>query len=98
MWPNKWRRIAIAAAGIYIELLIAAVATFVWWFTAPGVLHGIAFSAMLFGSVQTFLINANPLMRFDVYYAMSDYLEIPNLRQKSYAFTKYYLTKWFWGT
>jgi putative peptide zinc metalloprotease protein len=39
------------------------------------VLHGIAFSAMLFGSVQTFLINANPLMRFDGYYAMSDYLE-----------------------
>lgn len=98
MLPNKWHRIAIAAAGIYIELLIAAVATFVWWSTAPGVLHGIAFSAMVFGSVQTFLINANPLMRFDGYYAMSDYLEIPNLRQKSYAFTKYYLTKWFWGT
>lgn len=98
MLPNKWHRIAIAAAGIYVELLVASVATFVWWFTAPGVLHSIAFSAMIFGSVQTILINANPLMRFDGYYVMSDYLEVPNLRQKSYAFTRYCLKKWFWGT
>ena len=98
MLPNKWHRIAIAAAGIYVELLVASLATFVWWFTVPGVLHSVAFSAMLFGSVQTILINANPLMRFDGYYVMSDYLEVPNLRQKSYAFTKYYLKKWFWGT
>lgn len=98
MLPNKWHRIGIAAAGVYVELLVAALATFVWWSTVPGVLHSIAFSAMLFGSVQTLLINANPLMRFDGYYVMSDYLEVPNLRQKSYALTRYYLRKWFWGT
>lgn len=98
MLPNKWHRIAIAAAGIYVELLVASLATFVWWCTAPGVLHCIAFSAMVFGSVQTILINANPLMRFDGYYVLSDYLEVPNLRQKSYAFAKYTLKKWFWGT
>ena len=98
MLPNKWHRIAIAAAGIYVELLVASLATFVWWSTAPGVLHSVAFSAMLFGSVQTILINANPLMRFDGYYVMSDYLEVPNLRQKSFALTKHYLKKWFWGT
>lgn len=98
MLPNKWHRIAIAAAGIYVELLVASLATFVWWSTVPGVLHSIAFSAMLFGSVQTILINANPLMRFDGYYVMSDYLEVPNLRQKSYALANHYLKKWFWGT
>ena len=98
MLPNKWHRIAIAAAGIYVELLVASLATFVWWFTVPGVLHSVAFSAMVFGSVQTIFINANPLMRFDGYYVMSDYLEVPNLRQKSYALTKHYLKKWFWGT
>lgn len=98
MLPNKWRRIAIASAGIYVEMLIASIATFVWWLTAPGVVHSIAFSAMLIGSVQTILINANPLMRFDGYYVLSDYLEVPNLRPRSYAFARYYLTKWFWGT
>lgn len=98
MLPNKWHRIAIAAAGVYVELLTASLATFVWWSTPPGVLHSIAFSAMLFGSVQTFLINANPLMKFDGYYVMSDFLEVPNLRQKSYASLKHYATKWCWGT
>ncbi|MBS0203221.1 MAG: biotin/lipoyl-binding protein [Planctomycetes bacterium] len=98
MLPNKWHRIAIAAAGVYVELLVASLATFVWWTTAPGVLHSLAFSAMVFGSVQTLLINANPLMRFDGYYMMSDFLEVPNLRQKSFNFTKYYLKQMFWGT
>ena len=98
MLPNKWHRIAIAAAGVYVELLTASLATFVWWSTPPGVLHSIAFSAMLFGSVQTFLINANPLMKFDGYYMMSDFLEVPNLRQKSYLCLKHYATKWCWGT
>lgn len=98
MLPNKWHRIAIAAAGIYVEVLIASLATFVWWATPPGVLHSLAFAAMLFGSMQTFLINANPLMKLDGYYALSDFLEVPNLRQKSYATLRYYVTKWCWGT
>src|SRR5215813_13744962 len=29
--PNKWHRIIISFAGIYVELIIAAIATFVWW-------------------------------------------------------------------
>jgi len=98
MLPNKWHRIAIAAAGVYVEVLIASLATFVWWTTPPGVLHSIAFAAMLFGSVQTFLINANPLMKFDGYYALSDFLEVPNLRQKSYATLRHYAVNWCWGT
>ena len=98
MLPNKWHRIAIAAAGVYVEVLIAALATFVWWTTPPGALHSLAFAAMVFGSVQTILINANPLMKFDGYYALSDFLEIPNLRQKSVAALKHQATKWCWGT
>ncbi len=98
MLPNKWHRIGIAAAGVYVEVLIASLATFVWWSTPPGVLHSIAFAAMLFGSVQTFLINANPLMKFDGYYVLSDFLEVPNLRQKAYATLRHYATKWCWGT
>jgi putative peptide zinc metalloprotease protein len=98
MLPNKWHRIAIAAAGVYVELLVASLATFIWWNTSPGILHSLAFSAMVFGSVQTLLINANPLMRFDGYYMMSDLLEVPNLRQRSYALAQYHLKKLVWGT
>lgn len=84
---SKWKRILISFAGIYVELMIAAAATFVWWYTPhlPFV-NNVALLLMTLCSVSTFVFNANPLMRFDGYYMMSDFLEIPNLRQRA---TKY---------
>lgn len=83
MLQNKWHRIAISAAGIYIEVLLAAIATFVWWYSEPGLIHNLAFGMLIVCSVSTIVFNANPLMRFDGYYVFSDWVEIPNLRQKS---------------
>ena len=81
--PNKWHRIAIGAGGIYLELLLAAVCTFVWWFTHPGLIHYLALNVMFVSSISTVLFNANPLLRYDGYYMLADFLEIPNLAQKS---------------
>jgi len=81
--PNKWHRIAISAAGIWIDLLIASTATYLWWFTEPGLLNGFCLNLMFVCSVSTLVFNANPLLRFDGYYVLSDLLEIPNLAQKS---------------
>ena len=81
---DKWKRIIISFAGIYVELVIAAAATFVWWYTpAYPVVNNIALALMVLCSVSTVVFNANPLMRFDGYYIMADWLEIPNLREKS---------------
>jgi putative peptide zinc metalloprotease protein len=81
--PNKWHRIAIGAAGMYVEMVIAAIATFVWWYTHPGWLHYLALNTVFLCSVSTIIFNLNPLLRYDGYYMLSDYLEIPNLAQKS---------------
>lgn len=80
---NKWQRILISFAGIYVELMIAAVSTFVWWYTPhwPFV-NNIALCLMTLCSVSTFIFNANPLMRFDGYYMLADWLEVPNLRER----------------
>ncbi len=80
---SKWQRIAIGAAGIYVELVLASVATLVWWFSVPGVIHHIALSTMVVCSVTTLAFNANPLLRYDGYYIASDLFEIPNLSQKA---------------
>lgn len=82
--PNKWKRIIISAAGIYVELMIAAAATFIWWNT-PGqpFINYLALSLMFVCSVSTVVFNGNPLMRFDGYYVLADFLEIPNLREKA---------------
>ncbi|MDR0520962.1 MAG: hypothetical protein LBH00_03805 [Planctomycetaceae bacterium] len=81
--PNKWHRIAIAAAGMASECTLAAFCTFIWWFSVPGLLHYLALNIMFVSSVSTILFNINPLLRYDGYYMLSDYLEIPNLRQKA---------------
>src|SRR5205807_3105268 len=85
--PSKWKRIIISSAGIYVELIIAAVATFVWW-NAPAypLINNLSLSLMVVCSVSTVVFNANPLMRYDGYYILADLLEIPNLRDRSNRF------------
>ena len=97
MLPNKWHRAAIGAAGMYIEVVIASIATFIWWFSEPGLLHYLALNVMFISSVSTILFNANPLLRYDGYYILSDIAEIPNLRQKSSAVFNRKLGEWCLG-
>jgi putative peptide zinc metalloprotease protein len=85
MLPSKWQRMAIGAAGMYVELVLASICTFVWWFSEPGFLNYLCLYIIFVCSVSTVLFNANPLLRYDGYYILSDWLEIPNLRQKSGA-------------
>ena len=81
---NKWQRIIISFAGIYVELIIAAISTFVWWYTPHlPVVNNIALCLMVLCSISTFVFNANPLMRFDGYYILADWLEVPNLRERA---------------
>ena len=82
--PNKWRRIIIGGAGIYVELMIAALATFIWWYTpSQPFINNLSLSLMIVCSVSTVVFNDNPLMRYDGYYVLADWLEIPNLRERA---------------
>jgi putative peptide zinc metalloprotease protein len=84
MVASKWQRIAVTLAGMYVELLVASLATFAWWLTdATAPLHHLCLAVMVVSGVQTVLFNANPLMRFDGYYALSDWLEVPNLADQA---------------
>lgn len=87
--PNKWKRIWISAAGIFVECFLASIATFVWWNTEQGLLNSLCLATMFICSVNTIMFNANPLLRYDGYYVMSDWLEVPNLRVKSTQFFAY---------
>jgi putative peptide zinc metalloprotease protein len=95
MLPNKWKRVWIGAAGIYVEMILASLAAFVWWFTESGTtINDLCLNMMFLNVVSTILVNGNPLLRFDGYYIMMDFLEIPNLRQKSTEVLK----RWFQET
>jgi putative peptide zinc metalloprotease protein len=83
MLPNKWKRVWIGAGGIYVEMILASIATFLWWFSEPGLLNDLCLNMMFLNAVSTLVVNGNPLLRFDGYYILMDILEIPNLRQKA---------------
>ncbi|MGD0767523.1 MAG: hypothetical protein ABSB42_04785 [Tepidisphaeraceae bacterium] len=85
-FASKWERAFVGLAGMIVELFVAALCAFVWRFTnaeAYPLVSQLAYNAMFVASVSTVIFNANPLLRYDGYYILSDLLEIPNLRQKS---------------
>jgi putative peptide zinc metalloprotease protein len=93
-FPRGLHRVAVGAAGMLVEVFIAALAMIVWANAEPGVVRALAFNLMLIAGVTTLLFNANPLLRFDGYYMLADWLEIPNLRQRSNAYVGYLLERW----
>lgn len=80
---NKWHRVVIGVAGIYMELILASLAVIIWWNTAENWLHYLAINIVFISSVSTVLFNANPLMRYDGYYVLSDIVEVSNLGSKA---------------
>ncbi len=97
MLPNKWHRAFIGAAGMYVELLLASICTYLWWFSYPGLVNRICLDVMFVSSVSTVIFNANPLLRYDGYYILADITEIPNLRQKATTILSSKLGEWCLG-
>jgi len=95
--PDRNKRILISAAGIFVELVLASLATFLWAVVQPGALQQILWNIMVIASISTIIFNANPLMRFDGYYIMTDWIEVPNLSIKSRAFIAYQVKRLIFG-
>ncbi len=80
-WTMSTRshRMTIAFAGIFVEMAVAVVCGILWIFSNPGLLHSYFLNVMLLCSLNTLLVNGNPLLRYDGYYVLSDLIGIPNL-------------------
>jgi putative peptide zinc metalloprotease protein len=95
---RKWHRAIVGAAGMMVEMAVAAVAAIVWASTGAGTTtHALAYNLIFVGGVSTLLFNANPLLRYDGYYILSDILEIPNLAQRSREYVYFLVRRWAWG-
>ena len=97
MLPCKWQRMAIGAAGMAVELVVASVCLWLWWLSEPGLLNSLCLNLTFVCSVSTLVFNGNPLLRYDAYYILADYLEVPNLRQQSVAVLQDILARSFLG-
>jgi putative peptide zinc metalloprotease protein len=100
---DSWRltdpraRLQVAFAGIRAELLIAVWASLAWVFLAPGFLRDICFILASSTWISTLVVNASPFMRFDGYFMLCDWLNLPNLHERSSALARARLRRWLFG-
>lgn len=94
---DSWRlkspkeRLAITLAGIKTELIVTAIALFLWSLMTPSYGKSICVALVIVGVISSLLVNLSPFMRFDGYFALSDYLSIPNLQNRSFSLAKTWL-------
>ena len=81
---SRLNRMGVALAGIYSECIVAFFAGVIWLSTHPGWIHSLAMQTLLVCTVTTLLFNANPLMKYDGYFVLCDWLNIQNLRERSF--------------
>lgn len=86
LFQKKSQRIAVAAAGIVAELILAAVVVWIWLLMADGFSKQLVLNLLLVASVSTILFNGNPLMRFDGYYILAEAIDMPSLRERAKSF------------
>lgn len=86
MWMSgRWPRAVVAFAGPYVNFMLAGLATLLMLLARDPRLHALLFQFALTG-FGVGLLNLNPLLEWDGYYVLMDWLEVPNLRAKALAF------------
>ena len=83
VFPSKWQRAAVGAAGVLVELVLASLALLIWANVEPGLVRSIAWHVFWIGGISAVVFNGNPLLKFDGYYVLADLIEIPNLATRS---------------
>lgn len=94
---TKGERMLVGAAGMVIELFIAAIALFLWVNMEPGILRSILYNIIFIASVSSVLFNGNPLLRYDGYFILGDLLEIPNLGPRGLQYLGYLFQRYLFG-
>ncbi|UMO88258.1 HlyD family efflux transporter periplasmic adaptor subunit [Pectobacterium sp. PL64] len=94
---RRRQRMAIGAAGMMTELVLAAWATLAWSFLPDGMLRSAAFMLATTTWIMTLAINLSPLMRFDGYFLLSDGLQMPNLQNRGFAIGRWQMREWLFG-
>ncbi|HEX3969013.1 MAG TPA: biotin/lipoyl-binding protein [Edaphobacter sp.] len=89
---TKVQRLATIIAGIWIEMVVCGLAMVVWTNTQPGPwVHDFTYKIILITGVAVIVMNLNPLIKLDGYYFFTEFIGIPDLKERSTAF----VSGWF---
>jgi len=94
MFDRSSKRAWTILGGVWIELVACAVATFAWFLLPPGTfLSSLCYQMLLLTGVSGVFINLNPLMKLDGYYLLREYVQIENLRERSFDYLKQWVRR-----
>ena len=88
---NRWQRMLCSAGGILFEIIVASIAVFVAFAAENESLRYFACAVATTGTITTLAFNANPFVRFDGYYILSDLLQKSNLWSDGQAALKTFI-------
>lgn len=94
---SKAQRIMVSAAGMAVEIFLAALSLLLWLQLEPGLGRDILYNIMIIGGVSTLFFNGNPLMRFDGYHIFTDLLDLPNLASRANQQLSYLVRHYAYG-
>lgn len=100
-FQSKRQRLMVGAAGMAVELFLAALALLLWLQLSPdsgaGFLRDFLYNIIIIGGVSTLFFNGNPLMRFDGYHLLTDAFDLPNLATRANQQFSYLLRRYAYG-
>jgi putative peptide zinc metalloprotease protein len=96
-FKSKYERATVGAAGMLVELFVAALAFYLWLLIEPGAGRAILFNIMVVAGVSTLVFNGNPLLRYDAYYILADLIEMPNLAKRALGYWEYVAKRHLFG-
>ncbi len=96
--PGRKPRIHVGLAGLFFQGIATALAIVAWRVLEPGTIISNFFWVFVAVSLAIFLFNLNPLIKLDGYYILVDWLRIPNLRAKAFAYWRTLVRHWLFGT
>lgn len=98
LFDKDYKRFWSIFAGIWVEVMMCAVSLIIWTLTSPGsFVNEWAYKFFLITSISAMFVNLNPLMKYDGYYALTQYLKVDNLREDSFDYLKQWVKHYLSG-
>ncbi len=88
---SRRQRAFVASAGVLAESVLALTALFAWCFAGDGELRQMLLFIGVVSMVFTLVVNANPFMKWDGYYVLSDLLGLENMQSRAFALGRWWL-------
>lgn len=92
-FSDKYQRMAVAGAGMVVEAFFASIAIVLWLTFEPGLLKDLSFAVLFVGALSTLAVNGNPLLKFDGYFVLCDWFELPNLAARSSQYWQFLMKR-----